>query len=237
MLETASPRFRVLVLHESGGHHIAFSQCAHPWLDALAETHHFAIDYIHNTETVNETLLSRYALFLQLDYPPYGWKEEAAAAFEQYIERGVGGWIGLHHASLLGEFDGYPLWTWFSQFLGGIRYQNYISTFARARVRLEPVEHPVLYGVPPEFLVEQEEWYTYNHSPRPQVQVLAHVDESTYEPDSPIKMGDHPVVWTNPTVPVRNLYIFMGHSPALFENTAYTTLLENAILWTSGGRQ
>ena len=40
--------------------------------------------------------------------PPYTWPKEAEDAFVKYIEEGRGGWIGFHHATLLGEFDGYP---------------------------------------------------------------------------------------------------------------------------------
>ena len=47
-------------------------------------------------------------------------------------------------------------------------------------------------------------------------------------------MGDHPVVWTNEAMKARNLYIFMGHDKALFQNQAYTTLVRNAILWAAG---
>jgi type 1 glutamine amidotransferase len=64
--------------------------------------------------------------------------------------------------------------------------------------------------------------------------VLASVDESSYLPDSAIRMGDHPVVWTNQHMAARNLYIFMGHGPDLLNNEAFTTLLRNAILWASG---
>ena len=62
-------------------------------------------------------------------------------------------------------------------------------------------------------------------------QVLANVDEDSYTPDSSVKMGDHPVIWTNPDYAAKNLYIFMGHHPNLFENEAYKTLLRNAIFW------
>jgi type 1 glutamine amidotransferase len=47
-------------------------------------------------------------------------------------------------------------------------------------------------------------------------------------------MGDHPVVWTNENVAARNLYIFMGHGPELFDNVSFTTLFRNALLWSSG---
>ena len=228
------PRFRVIALYENGGHHIEYSKAATPWLDQLAADSNFTIDYIQNTDLIDSAFLSKYQLFIQLDYPPYAWKDNAVKAFEDYITKGRGGWIGFHHATLLGEFDGYPMWDWFSGFMGGIVYKNYIPTFARATVNVEDANHPVMKGVPASFIVEKEEWYTYNKSPRPNVHVLASVDESSYTPDSDIKMGDHPVIWTNPNVAARNIYIFMGHSPVLFNSDVYKTIFRNAIFWAAG---
>ena len=233
VLSQKAPRFHVIALYENGGHHIEYTKAARPWLDKLAADSNFTIDYIQNTDLIDSAFLSKYQLFIQLDYPPYAWKDKAVKAFEDYINNGRGGWIGFHHATLLGEFDGYPMWNWFSGFMGGIVYKNYIATFAKAKVNVEDATHPVMKGVPPSFMVEKEEWYTYNKSPRPNVHVLASVDESTYTPDSDIKMGDHPVIWTNPNVKARNVYIFMGHSPVLFDSDVYKTIFCNAIFWAS----
>tara|TARA_R110002012_G_scaffold256400_3_gene436587 strand:+ start:2859 stop:3632 length:774 start_codon:yes stop_codon:yes gene_type:complete len=227
-------QFKALVLYENSGHHREYTDAAVPWLKQLAADNSLAMDFITSTDTIDEAFLANYQLLIQLDYPPYGWKEEAAAAFVGYIEEGRGGWIGFHHATLLSEFDGYPMWDWFSDFMGGIRYQNYIATFAEADVWVETKEHPVMKGLPGRFRVKKEEWYTYNQSPRPNVKVLASVDEATYTPDSEIKMGDHPVVWTNEKMKARNVYIFMGHSPLLLDNDAYTTMFRNAIFWAAG---
>lgn len=101
--EKTTSRFNVIALYENGGHHILYSARAKVWLDQLAADSGFAIDYIRNTNTINDTFLSRYQLFIQLDYPPYAWTAKAVTAFERYITEGRGGWIGFHHASLLGE--------------------------------------------------------------------------------------------------------------------------------------
>lgn len=228
------PRFHVIALYENGGHHIEYSKIAKIWLDKLAADSNFSIDYIQNTDQIDEAFLSKYQLFIQLDYPPYGWKEKAVTAFENYIIQGRGGWIGFHHSTLLGEFDGYPMWDWFSGFMGNIIYKNYIPGFAKAKVNVEDSNHPIMKGVPLSFTVEKEEWYTYNKSPRPNVHVIASVDESSYTPDSDIKMGDHPVIWTNPHFRARNVYIFMGHSPILFDSEVYKTIFSNAIFWAAG---
>jgi type 1 glutamine amidotransferase len=237
-------RFRVLALYENGGHHVEYSARARAWLDRLALDSNFRIDYTTTTDSIDQNYLSRYQLIIQLDYAPYAWTPKSVAAFQQYIEEGRGGWIGFHHASLLGEFDGYPMWQWFSDFIGGIRWKDYIARFAKATVHLEghtsadptaatDPTTPIFAGVPDSFTVQKEEWYTYDKSPRPNVRVLAHVDESSYFPDTTIKMGDHPVIWSNPHVRARNVYIFMGHDPILFDDSVYTRIFRNAIFWAS----
>jgi type 1 glutamine amidotransferase len=231
--EEPAPRFRVIALAEQGGIHQPFVDAARIWLNNLAAEEHFAIDYIQNTDPIDDAYLSRHALFIQLNYPPYNWTPTAQAAFIKYIEQGKGGWIGFHHATLLGEFDGFRMWPWFSDFMGGIRFTGYIPTFADGTVAVEDSSHPAMKGVPASFLVGQEEWYTWDKSPRSRVHVLASVNENTYTPDTKVKMGDHPVIWTNEHYNARNIYIFIGHHPDLFENPAFTTIFRNSIFWAA----
>ena len=104
---------------------------------------------------------------------------------------------------------------------------------ADGTVTVDDPSHPAMKGVTSPFPVEHEEWYTWDKSPRPNLHVLASVSESSYKPDTTIKMGDHPVIWTNEHYKARNIYIFMGHHPDLFENPAYTTIFRNAIFWAA----
>ncbi len=231
--QSIKPGFHVIALAEKGGIHKPYVDAAKIWLQKESARDHFSIDYIEDTNRIDDAFLSHYQLFIQLNYPPYGWTPTAGAAFEKYIDEGKGGWIGFHHATLLGHFDGYGLWDWFSNFMGGIQFTNYIATFATATVRVEDRSSPVMRGLGKSFQIENEEWYTYDKSPRQNVHVLASVDESTYQPDSKLKMGDHPVIWTNDHVKARNVYIFMGHHPELFQNKAYARLFHNAILWAA----
>jgi type 1 glutamine amidotransferase len=227
-------RFRVVAIAEAGPTlHDGFVVAAKVWLAQLAAENDFAVDYITTTDPINDAFLAKYRLFIQLNYPPYRWTPVAQQAFQRYIERGTGGWIGFHHAMLLGDFDGYPMWPWWSHFMGDIRYTSYIAQFATATVKVDDPDHPATKGLPSSFVVQQEEWYTWSRSNRPNVRVLASVDESTYDPRSMITMGDHPVVWTNEHVKSRNIYIFMGHHAELFQNQDFTQLFRNAILWAA----
>ncbi len=145
-----------------------------------------------------------------------------------------GGWVGFHHASLLGEFDGYAMWPWFSNFMGGIRFKNYIAELVSGTVKVEDKTHPCMRNLPASFRVDHEEWYTYDKNPRSGVHVLASVDEASYTPPSEIRMGDHPVIWTQDRMKARNIYIQMGHHPDHFKNESYERLVRNAIFWAAG---
>lgn len=235
LFESCRPKdapVRVLVLRETGGHHLPFTEAAMPWLGTLEG---MEMTEIHDTEPITKEYLAGFDVFLQLDYPPYAWTETAVEAFEDYVDNGRGGWVGLHHASLLGEFDGYPMWGWFSDLMGGIRFDNYIAELSDGTVHLEG-RHPVLQGLSPVFTVAADEWYTYDRDPRdnPDILVLATVDEASYSFGTSVRMGDHPVVWTNRSKPARNLYIQFGHSPSLVENPDFRALMTNALQWAAG---
>lgn len=223
---------KVLVLTERGGQHGGFTDAGLKWLAAEGAKGNFSITEINNARNITEAYLSQFSLVIQLDFPPYTWPKEAEDSFVKYIEEGRGGWIGFHHATLLGEFDGYPMWQWFSDFMGGVRFKNYIAPLADGTLIVEDKQHPVMKDVPASFVVPDDEWYTYDKSPRPNVHVLANVDESSYTPASDIKMGDHPVVWVNESKKARNVYFQIGHSSKLYETEGFTTMFRNAINWT-----
>jgi type 1 glutamine amidotransferase len=232
--QTVPPPFKVIAIAEAGGIHKPFVNAAKVWLQKEAQTYNFTVDYIEDTKLINDSFLAQYKLFIQLNYPPYNWTPTATSAFEQAIERGTIGWIGFHHATLLGEFDGFSMLPWFSRFMGDITFTQYIPTFVTGTVLVEDRVHLAMKGLPRSFKIENEEWYTWNRSPRTNVHVLASVDENTYTPETAIKMGDHPVVWTNEHVKARNIYIFMGHHPELFQDSNFTTLFHNCIIWAAG---
>ncbi len=233
--QEANKPFKLLVLTErGGGQHGGFTDAGLKWLTEEGKAMNFEITEINNARPVTEEYLSQFQVIVQLDYPPYTWPEEAEKAFIRYIEEGQGGWVGFHHATLLGEFDGYPLWQWFSDFMGGIRFKNYIAPLADGTLIVEDKDHPVMKGVNASFVIPDDEWYTFDKNPRPHVHVLASVDESTYMPDSDIKMGDHPAVWVNPHKKARNVYFLIGHSKKLYEVEDFTKMFRNAIEWAAG---
>ncbi len=229
----ANPRFHVIAMGEGGSQHGEFVIAAKAWLNKLGADNNFAIDYITNARLIDDAFLARYQLFIQLNYPPYGWGPTASAAFEKAIDSGSIGWIGFHHATLLGEYDNQPLWTWFYHFMGDVLFKSYIASFANGTAHVEDAASPVMKDVPATFVVNHDEWYIYDKSPRPNVHVLATVDENSYVPPSNIKMGDHPIIWSNEHVKARNVYFQIGHSADAINNPAIQTIFKNSIFWAA----
>ena len=231
-LRPVIPERRVLVLAEQGTIHQGFVDAVKAMLDSLAPQMNMRLTYVSSMKDIKAGVLPTYHAILQLNYPPYAWSDASARDFERYIDEGQGGYIGFHHASLLGdEFDGYRMWQWFSDFMGGIRFRQYIAATTDGTVCVEDGEHPVMKGVPRTFTVPKDEWYTYDRDPRPGVHVLAHVDEASYTPPSDIRMGDHPVIWVNPAKKARNVYFQIGHHADLAHQPAFRQMLVNALHW------
>lgn len=226
---------RVLAIAEEGNEHEPFSLAAIQWMQQHEQELNIELTRRTHMRDVPPGELRKYHLILQLDYPPFGWNDEARQQLQHYIEHGTGAWIGFHHATLLGDIFGQgPMWEWCSHFLGNIRWRDYLPVPQDGTICIEDHSHPIMAHVPDTLRLPADEWYIYHSSPRPNVRVLAHVDEHSYPAPAGKRMGDHPVVWTNPAFSARNAYFQMGHSPLLFQHPGFCQMFGNAIRWALG---
>jgi type 1 glutamine amidotransferase len=238
---TPAPRFKMVVLAElkedgkgpADDQHRPYVEAARIWLNQLAKDSNFTVTYLETPDTFTDAMLADVDIIWQMNYAPYGWPDVPRLAFEKYMNSGKGGWLGVHHATLYGPHINNLTWPFFFKLIGQINYTAYIPSFAAGDVHVEEAAHPIFQGVPATFNVTTEEWYTWDKNPRDRLHILGNVDEKSYKPTSNVKMGDHPVIWTNDSVKTRNLYVFMGHHPNLFQNQAYMTLMKNAIFWVA----
>lgn len=158
------------------------------------------------------------------------------AAFEGWLQQG-GAWMGIHSAG-----DGsHKHWRWYTETLIGADYNAHILSpqFQRADVVIEQPGHPVMAGLPADWNHE-EEWYSWHSSPRlAGVDVLASVDESTYNPvqkmflsENDLRMGDHPVIWTRCLGSGSAFYSALGHRGSAYADPLHRRLLRNAMRWS-----
>jgi type 1 glutamine amidotransferase len=89
-----------------------------------------------------------------------------------------------------------------------------------ATVHVEDPACPAIRGVADgDVLVD--EWYGFHDNPRPHVNVVATVDESTYEPYLGEMGADHPIVWWREFGGGRSVYNSMGHSCAAWSDPMF----------------
>ena len=65
-----SPGFKVLVLTERGGQHEGFVVAALDWLNIYAAEKNFDVTVINHAGDINDTMLVKYKVIIQLNYPP-----------------------------------------------------------------------------------------------------------------------------------------------------------------------
>ena len=158
--KAANPQKRVLCIAEQNTPHQGFCDAAKAWLDNHKKELNIETTWVADLSNLPKGYFKRFQVVLMLNYPPYSaphaWSKDAARDFEQYIDEGQGSFIGFHHATLLGDiFGAGEMWQWFSDFMGGIRWKDYISTLTDATVDVEDKRHPVMKDVPDTFLIEK----------------------------------------------------------------------------------
>lgn len=145
--------------------------------------------------------------------------EPQQAALQAYVEGG-GGFLGLHSAADT-EYD----WPWYGELVG--------AWFHKHPPGLQTAQVTLHGGA-----LEGQRWtltdeiYNYRRNPRPWVQVLASVDEASYEGGT---MGaDHPITWCRPIAQGRSWYTGFGHDDAVFADPNVRALLRRGLAYASG---
>ena len=86
LAQANKPTFRALVLAERGDQHEAFVKAALEWMKTTATKEHFEYDVFVKPQGLDKKFLAKYQVFIQLNYPPYRWSDEAKAACQADFE-------------------------------------------------------------------------------------------------------------------------------------------------------
>lgn len=155
-------------------------------------------------------------------------------AVQRWIEGG-GGFVGIHAAL----DDSHSTWEWYHETVIGTSFIGHTMDHPRVPITVERGDHPAMLHLANPWRWA-DEWYSFDRSVRHQsgVEVLASLDESTYEPrmkllwiDKDIAMGDHPIIWTREIGAGRAFLSALGHSGSALQAVEYQSVLESAIAW------
>ena len=204
-------------------------------LQRIGQDRGWGVFATENGAVFQPQILDRFSVVVFLNATGDMLNASQEGAFRHWLEAG-GGWLGIHAAGDSSHQD----WGWYMKNLIGPLFTAHIMgpQFQRATVILENQQHPVLAGLP-DIWHHDEEWYSWEQSPRALgFSVLATVDEDSYTPvqklfsrEVDLRMGDHPVIWSNQVGEGRTVYSALGHQAEGFDNPQHQLLLENAIKW------
>lgn len=181
-----------------------------------------------NDGVFNDGILSNFDVVVFLNPTGDAVNNTGQAAFEKFMNSGKG-FVGIH-ASADCEYD----WEYFDK-LNGAHFKTHPEQ-QEATVVFEKSDHPAM--KPFEGMKSYttwDEWYTFKENPRPNVNVLATLDESTikkFDNDN-FRMGDHPIIWWQENGGVRSFYTGFGHTHEAFQDKLIIEHITNAINWAA----
>lgn len=215
----ASPD-RVLIFTKTAGFRHDAIPTAVATLRTLATDAGMIADHTEDAAAFTPQNLTRYRVVVFASTTGDVLDEAQQAAMEGFI-RGGGGFVGVHAAADT-EYD----WRWYGDLVGAY-FLSHPPGLQTTQVQPEHAGKPVGTRWP-----ITDELYNYRRNPRPQVQVIATVDETGY--DGGTMGGDHPIAWCRPFDGGRSWYTGLGHDAKVYGDANLVAQLVRGLRYAAG---
>lgn len=194
----------------------------------LSEKQNWIITATENEELLRDDFLSNIDVAVFLSPSGNAISDAGKEAFEKWMNSGKG-FVGIHAASTL-EYD----WEYYGKLCGA--YFKMHPVAQEATIIIENTDHPAMKpfkGM--KSYTTFDEWYTFKENPRPNVDVLATLDESSIKKfnNEDFRMGDHPIIWSQERDGIRSFYTGFGHTHEAFQDKLIVEHIKNAINWAA----
>jgi uncharacterized protein len=205
-------------------------------LNAIAAREHWSVFSTDNAAVFNAADLKRFNVVVWNNVSGDVLTVPQRRDFQAYMENG-GGFAGLHGSG--GDF--YYDWDWYADHLLGARFKSHPRSpqFQAAKVKVDDARNPIVQGLSPEWTMT-DEWYSFKNNPRQNgADIMLTLDETTYQPQAgkqDLRMGDHPIAWTQCVGKGRSFYTAIGHRPESYSEPNTNKLIEQALVWAAGLR-
>jgi type 1 glutamine amidotransferase len=223
-------KFKVLVLGQPDDNHPGTGAAGIKAVQEIAAGKDYTVETTTDAGKLTDENLANYQVLMVVMGWQGAWSTAQRNAVQKFVEAGKG-WMGFHVSTLAGIYT--TAWPWYDTWVGLTTFKGHPGTRQNGTIKLEStaLTHPVLEGVPAQF-THHDEWYSWNNSPRgkPDISILATVDESTYDPQGTAMGKDHPVIWSN-TKYGPMILTSLCHEPECFSDPNVRKFITNAIPW------
>lgn len=220
----SSPPFNVLLFSRTAGFRHESIPTAIAALTALQSAGDYLVETTEDPAQFSPANLSRFQVVVFLLTTGDVLDDEQQAAFADWIAAG-GNYMGVHSAADT-EHD----WPFYGRLVGAYFVSH--PRVQTASVAIDDTTNPIVAKLPSPWL-RADEWYNFDHDPRPDVTVLATIDESTYTGGT--MPADHPITWAHPTGGGgRAFYTALGHTDDSYREPLFQRLLVSGLRWAAG---
>lgn len=222
-LSCSSPKeLRILVFTKTEGFYHKSIPAGKEALIKAGNEASFVVDTTSNAGFFQKKNLKRYDAVVFLNTTGNVLDEKQQEVFEEYIKTG-GGFVGIHSAADT-EYD----WPWYGKLVGG--YFKSHPHIQNAVINVVSSHHPSTEHLPKNW-EREDEWYNYKNL-NPNVNVLATLDESSYEGGE--NGAHHPIIWFHEYDGGRAFYTGGGHTTESYQNPAFLKHVMQGIIWATG---
>jgi cytochrome c len=219
--------FRILVFSKTLLYRHASITNGVAMLRTLGDKHGFGVDATEDSAVFTPANLARYKTIVFLSTSGGILNTDQQTAFKNFVENG-GGFVAIH-AAVAGKVATEGDWPWYSQPVCA-DFDNH-KAIERATVISEDKTHPSTAHLP-EAWSRIDEWYNFVSTPRPEVHVIASLDEKSFQGGT---MGsDHPVVWTRIIGKGRLWYTALGHTEESYSEPNFIQHIAGGIQFAAG---
>ncbi len=225
--EFETPAHILVFSKTSGFRHESLSSGIKMLFD-LSKSQNWVITATEESSAFNTEILSGFDVVVFMNPTGDALNASEQTAFENFMKKGKG-MVGIHSAADF-EYE----WPFYGELIGGY-FKNHPPA-QTGTVIFENFDHPAMEpfkGM--ESYTTFDEWYTFRENPRPKVNVLAKLDESSikkYKNDD-WRMGDHPIIWWLEKDGMRSFYTGFGHTHEAFQDEKVKVHIKNAINWAA----
>ncbi|MBM0232432.1 ThuA domain-containing protein [Micromonospora sp. STR1_7] len=221
----AADPFSVLIFSKTAGFRHDSIPTGIAAIQQLGAANGFTVDNSEDGAVFTDANLAKYKAVIWLSTTGDVLNAEQQAAFERYVRAG-GGYVGIHAAS-----DTEYSWAWYGDLVGAY-FANH-PTNQQATVKVEDHAHPSTAELPDRWS-RFDEWYNFQTNPRPDVHVLASLDEKSYTPGAGAMGADHPTAWCQDFDGGRSWYTGGGHTRESYAEPEFLSHLLGGIQTAAG---
>ncbi|MET8252981.1 ThuA domain-containing protein [Micromonospora sp. NPDC005197] len=221
----AADPYSVLVFSKTAGFRHDSIPTGIAAIQQLGAANGFTVDTTEDGASFNDANLAKYKAVIWLSTTGDVLDADQQAAFERYVRAG-GGYAGVHAAS-----DTEYSWAWYGDLVGAY-FANHPQN-QQATVKVEDHAHPSTAELPDRWS-RFDEWYNFQTNPRPDVHVLASLDEKSYTPGAGAMGADHPTAWCQDFDGGRSWYTGGGHTRESYAEPEFLKHLLGGIQTAAG---